>query len=51
MDEAIKEMLKERRSMEKTLADLLAEYERSPRPGLARTIDLIRSEIELRKRA
>jgi hypothetical protein len=42
--------LKGRRSLEKALADLLAEYERNPSPNLARTIELIRDEIELRKR-
>jgi hypothetical protein len=36
--------------MERTLADLLAEYERNPNPNLGRTIELIRAEIELRAR-
>jgi len=51
MEELIEGMLKQRRSMEETLTDLLAEYERNPRPSLARTIELIRTEIELRKRS
>ena len=46
----IEKTLDQRRSMETALADLLAEYQRKPRPGLARTIELLRAEIEFRKR-
>jgi hypothetical protein len=35
--------------MDELLADLLAEYERNPSAPLARTIELIREEIELRQ--
>jgi len=41
--------LNEARSFEQVLADLLAEYERNPRPELARTIAMLRAEIELKK--
>ena len=51
MDDLIEEMLNERRSLEKTLVDLLAEYERNPRPSFARTIDLIRTEIALKEQS
>lgn len=47
----IEKKFDQRRSMETALADLLAEYQRKPRPGLARTIELLRAEIEFRKRA
>jgi hypothetical protein len=46
----IEGMLEDLRTLEQALADLLAEYERNPNPNLARTIELIRDEIELRKR-
>ena len=46
----IEKTLDQRRSMETALADLLAEYQRKPRPELARTIELLRAEIEFRKR-
>ncbi len=49
MNGFIDEMLKERRSLEKALADLREQYERNPNPNLARTIELIRAEIERRK--
>ena len=45
----IEKTLAQRRSMETALADLLAEYQRKPRPELARTIELLRTEIEFRK--
>ena len=45
----IQQALNSRRSFETALADLVAEYQRDPRPGLARTIDLIRAEILLKK--
>ena len=45
----IQQALSQRRSFETTLVDLLAEYQRDPRPGLARTIDLIRAEILLKQ--
>jgi hypothetical protein len=45
----IEEMMNTRRSIEATLVDLLALYERDPRPALARTIELIRAEIEYRQ--
>ena len=50
MPEFIDQALKERRSLEKALADLLSQYQRNPTPDLARKIELIRAEIELRKR-
>jgi hypothetical protein len=46
----IEKTLDQRRSLETALADLLAEYQRKPRPELARTIELLRAEIEFRKR-
>jgi hypothetical protein len=45
----IEGMLKERRSLEKALADLRAHYQRDPAPALARTIELLREEIEFRE--
>jgi len=44
-------MLEDQRSLEKAFADLLAEYERNPSPSLARTIELIQEEIEVRRRS
>jgi len=49
MDESIEKLLLERRSLEEALADLLEKYQRVPNPDLARKIDLICAEIELRK--
>jgi hypothetical protein len=46
MDKFIQRALNQRRSMKVALADMLAEYERNPRPPLARTIALMRDEIE-----
>ena len=46
----IEKLLRERRTLEKALADLLAKYQHDPSPELARTIELIHAEIELRKR-
>ena len=43
-------VLKEQRSLEKTLADLTAKFERSSCPELIRTIESLRAEIDLRKR-
>ncbi len=51
MGEFIEKTLQERRSLEKTLADLVAQYERKPSPELKRTIELIEGEIEIRKRS
>ena len=45
----IEEMMDSRRSLEEALADLLATYERGPNPALARTIELMRAEIEIRE--
>src|SRR5258708_33605759 len=47
----IEAMLKKRRSLEQALVDLLATYQRAPDLQLARTIELIRAEIDLRKAA
>ena len=44
-------VITEFRSLEKALADLLAEYQRCPNPKLAGTIEMIRAEIQLRKTA
>ena len=51
MDALIEKLLQERRSLEKALDDLLAEYERHPKPTLARTIRMLREEIKQRERA
>ena len=45
----IEELLKDQRSLEKALADLCEQYQRNPNPNVARTIELLRSEIERRK--
>ena len=37
------------KQMNELLADLLAEYERNPSAPLARTIELVREEIQLRQ--
>ncbi len=37
-------------TLEQALVDLLATYERAPDPQLARTIELLRAEIEPRER-
>jgi hypothetical protein len=49
MSTFLQQMLNERRSIEVELADMLAKYERDPRPPLAQTIELIRSEVQLRE--
>ena len=46
----IEKLLNERRTLEEALADLLAKYQREPSPELARMIELLRAEIEIRKR-
>jgi hypothetical protein len=45
----VEKTLSQRRSLEKALADLVAKHQREPTPELARTIELLRAEIELRK--
>jgi len=50
MTDLIEDLLKERRSLEQALADLCEQYQRQPNPDLARTIELLGAEIELRKR-
>jgi hypothetical protein len=50
MTNLIEDLLKEPRSLERALADLCEQYQREPGPDLARTIELLRAEIELRKR-
>ncbi len=42
--------LREQRSLGQALIELLATYQRAPDPTLARTIQLLRAEIDLRKR-
>jgi hypothetical protein len=46
----IEETLNQRRSLEQALADLVAKQRREPSPELARMIELLRAEIELRTR-
>ncbi len=46
----IEGMLKERRSLEQALADLLAVHQREPGPQLTRIIELLRAEIDLKRR-
>jgi hypothetical protein len=50
MSKIIEKMLSDRVPLEKALANLLAAYQRHPSPQSARAIELIRTEIELRKR-
>jgi len=50
MDGLLEKLLSERRSMEQALAHLRTMYQRNPRPELARTIELLQAEIELRNR-
>ncbi len=45
----IEEMMDSRRSLEGALADLRVTYERGPNPALARTIELMQAEIEIRE--
>jgi hypothetical protein len=47
-DGFIERMLNGRRSLEQTLADFLTKIEHDPRPELARTVELLRAEIEIR---
>jgi len=42
-------MMDSRRSLEVALADLRVTYERGPNPALARTIELMQAEIEIRE--
>ncbi len=51
MDDFIDLLLRERRSLRKTLDDLLETYERRPSPERAKTIKLLREEIERLERA
>jgi hypothetical protein len=46
----IEKTLNQRRSLEQALADLVAKQQREPNPELARMVELLRAEIELRKR-
>jgi hypothetical protein len=46
----IEKLFNERRTLEEAHADLLAKYQQEPSPELARMIELLRAEIELRKR-
>ncbi len=48
MTDFIENALRERRSMGMALADLLKEYQRSPSTSLARTIEMIRTEIDIK---
>jgi hypothetical protein len=50
MEDFIEKILRERRSMPAALADLIAQYKRCPTPELARTIELLRTEIEQESR-
>jgi hypothetical protein len=50
MDDPIESEFDARRSLERALADLCRKYERNPQPGLARQIEMLRDEIEHRKR-
>ena len=45
----IESQLAARRTLEKALADLVAEFKHNPSPNLARTIELLRAEVEARK--
>jgi len=45
MSEFIASVLRERRSLETVLADLVAKHKRAPRPQLARMIQAIEAEI------
>jgi hypothetical protein len=45
----IEKALSQRRSLEQALADLVAKQQREPSPELARMVELLRAEIELRK--
>ena len=47
MDELLKHRFATRRAFEETLAGLLREYQLNPRAGLARTIELFRTEIDV----
>jgi len=49
MNNLLQDMLNERRSMDAVLADMLMKYQRNPSAPLARTIELIRDEIALKK--
>jgi hypothetical protein len=48
-DETLKELLVARRSLEEALADFQEKYQHAPSPDLARKIELLREEIEVRK--
>jgi hypothetical protein len=45
----IEKLLRERRTLEAALADLIAKNQREPSPDTARRIEILRAEIELRK--
>ncbi len=51
MEEFFDLLLRERRSLRETLDDLLETYERRPSPERAKTIKLLREEIERLERA
>jgi len=48
MDDFLQNMLDERRSMDVVLVDMLVKYQHNPDATLARTIELIQDEIELK---
>jgi hypothetical protein len=47
MSELVEEMLDGCQSLRRTLAGLVASYQRDPHPALAVTIEVVRAEIEL----
>jgi hypothetical protein len=49
MADFIERVLRERRSLEKAFADMLAEYEHRPTPELAERIKIIDAEIARRR--
>jgi hypothetical protein len=50
MSNFIQDVLNERRAMDVALVDMLVDYQHNPTRTLARTIELIQEEIELKNR-
>ena len=50
MVDRMEKALRNRRSLEKVLAELEAKYEKNPNAELARMMEQLRAEIEARKR-
>ena len=50
MESFIEKTLRERRSLQQVLADMIAKYERAPSPELRKSIEGLREELRRKER-